>query len=301
MHRPLHEKAPLIKIAGGILFVLFLVLAAWKSQRQDRRIDPEAYGKGAKLINVGLCKRGSMVKELESVELVKRDKSGAVTVLASASADRHGTYTAKLPDALAPGWYALRVNGLEDIDDGHSADLMPVYVDVSDFTVLYVRMQRSIRKAVESYDEPASCNIHDTGINDWFIESHAGMNNVKKFSDGTDAEPLSHAFFAFRQSDATLYIGRMLDFEIVQTLPRPSEYCTPPAYNGTSRSVWIMEDGERGGHQLFEPKELEKCYECHKDGDVRPGRFPSDGLPNNCHRCHAGAVGYTDGLYDPAQ
>lgn len=174
----------------GIVFML----AACETGTQGFKINPDDYGAGTNLINVGLCENGAGEKDLNSMDLVTRDQAGAVTIVASGSVDKGGTYTAILPGDLAPGWYALRINNLVSINNVAAGDLMPVYVDITDFTILYVLVKRNIRKAVESFDQPATCNIYNADINDWLIESHAGGKNIRKFSDGSDAEPVSHAF-----------------------------------------------------------------------------------------------------------
>lgn len=290
---------PLVKFSMGILIVY--ILLACESGSQGRGLNPDDYIAGTKLINVGLCVDGPGETELKSMELVTRDQSGAITIVVSGYVDRGGTYTAKLPNGLKPGWYALRVNNLANMNNVAAGDLMPVYVDISDFNILYILVRRNIRKAVESFDQPAVCNIYNTKINDWFIENHAGKRNIRKYSNSADAEPVSHAFFAFRQSDSMLFIGRMLDMKIIQTLPRPSQGSTKPNNNHLSRTKWIMRSGEKGGHQLHELRDIDACFGCHENGDMKPVSFPATGTSNICHRCHAGAVGYTNGLYDPAQ
>ena len=230
-----------------------------------------------------------------------RDRTGAIKIVTSGSAEKGGTHTAILPDDLAPGWFGVRINNLTNIDDGISGDLIPIYIDIYDFNIPYVQVKRSIRKALASFDQTASCNIHNTSINDWFIESHAGGKNIRKFSDGADAEPVSRAFFAFRHQDSTLFIGRMLDFEVIQILTRPPDHPTKPNHNQISRTKWIVNKKKNDGHQVLDVKDKHTCFGCHENGAVKPASFSPAGTSNICHRCHVGASGYTNGLYDPSQ
>lgn len=292
-------ESPLIKLWFEIGTIL--VLFGCDSSSEKIEIDPGDHGQGVKLINVGLCKKGALISELNNVELVTRSSNGVVKTVASGSVDKGGTYTAILQNDLAPGWYALRLNKLENIKNAAAGDLVPVYVDISKFTILYALVKPSIRKAVVSFDQPPVCDIHNIDINAWLVESHAGWKNIRKFSDGTDAAPLSHAFFAFRHSDSTLFIGRMLDLEIIQTLPLPSGHPSKPGHDRISRTKWIIENRKNGGHQVLELKDKYTCYGCHENGDVKPASFSLTGTSNICHRCHVGSAGYTNGLYDPSQ
>lgn len=295
----MNSEILLVKLYIGIGIILVLIGCDSSSERFE--IDPGDYGQGTKLINVGLCKKGPLISELNSVELATRDSSGVVKTVASGSVDKGGTYTAILQNDLAPGWYALRFNKLANIKNPFAGDLVPIYVDISKFTILYALVKPSIRKAVVSFDQPPVCDIHNTDNNDWFVESHAGLKNIRKFSDGTDAAPVSHAFFAFRHSDSMLLIGRMLDLEIIQTLPWPSEHPTKPSHDRISRTKWIVENGNNGGHQVLDSKNKYTCFGCHENGNVKPASFPLTGTSNICHRCHVGSAGYTNGLYDPSQ